>query len=521
MKLKNIFIILGVIASITIVVIFIDVPKEKSMPTFVITETAKYNSLDPLDGDNSQNLPVARMVYSTPIEINADNTLGSRVLETFSYDRSSKTIQWIVRSGITYSDGSTITPEDIAFAVTRMAFTRPQFPLIKLIHGLEPWLKMPSPLKSYPEGIKVIGNKITIELTEDYPHPLFRFCLELFSIIPKKFVNLETNKIIEGSIPTSGYYEIKTSEEKSIVFQQRPGIETIHGKSYPKQIKFLYRDPIEAFKDSKLVSDDTVILSSESLLTRDQIHEIESEFQVNFTPASWFTLMQINPDVTPFQDPVCRLAFAEAFRRNYEKLSSDTSEASVFTKIVSGYKTHKDLLDSASLKLENRIACLTKLSQAKIPVGFYSNTPKIFIDTIIATATELGIELIGPTNYSDRKQEVSEFLNGNSTFLYNRTGFWAMDPTGDIQMLFTPNLHKVLRHYWNDDHLQSLLHNIVRDGVVNLASVDSINSYLFANAKFNVYSHIRRFYASRNKDLVKSLPIGITNPSPWQLFGGH
>jgi ABC-type transport system substrate-binding protein len=147
------------------------------LATFVITETGKFTSLDPLDGDSSQNLPVARMLYATPVEISSDNTLGSHVLESFEYNVEKKSIEWFVRNDLTYSDGSVISADDVAFAVARMAFSRPGFPVIRLIKGLKEWLRSDSPLKSYPEGIKISGNKIMIQLTEDYPHPQFRFCL--------------------------------------------------------------------------------------------------------------------------------------------------------------------------------------------------------------------------------------------------------------------------------------------------------------------------------------------------------
>lgn len=131
MNLRTLLPITGLFAAIVVVATLLIGPsKGNSMSTFVITETSKYTSLDPLDGDSSQNLPVVRMLFATPIEINADNTLESRVLESFAYDRSSKTIQWVVRSGVTFSDGSPITPDDVAFAVARMTFARPQFPLI-------------------------------------------------------------------------------------------------------------------------------------------------------------------------------------------------------------------------------------------------------------------------------------------------------------------------------------------------------------------------------------------------------
>lgn len=37
------------------------------------------------------------------------------------------------------------------------------------------------------------------------------------------------------------------------------------------------------------------------------------------------------------------------------------------------------------------------------------------------------------------------------------SGFWALDPAGDIKMLFTPNMHKLLSPITEDEKLQKLL----------------------------------------------------------------
>ena len=105
--------------------------KENEMNRLIITETTKYSSLDPLDGDKTPNLPVARMIYLTPVQITKDNDLASFVLESFSYDEKTKTINWKVKAGLKYSDGSEITSEDVAFSVARMAHKRPKFPVIE------------------------------------------------------------------------------------------------------------------------------------------------------------------------------------------------------------------------------------------------------------------------------------------------------------------------------------------------------------------------------------------------------
>ncbi len=489
-----------------------------NLPTLVITETGMFTSLDPLEGDSSQNLPVARMIYATPLEMLPDNSLGSRVLESFDYDSRSKTIHWVVKRGLTYSDGSPISTEDVAFAVVRMAFTRPGFPLIKLIVGLDDWLKEEAPLLSRPSGIKFDDQQIWIQLKEDYPHPMFRFGLELFAIIPQRCVDTATNKITCDPLPTSGYYQLVDKGEDRIRFRKRSGKEFIDGKSYAEEIEFQYQDATEAFVQSKSSSKGRVILSSEAKVARSQLKEVQSNFHVGFTPAAWFTILQINPGVAPFDDSNCRRTFAEAFKRNYHKASGELIESSVFTKLVAGYKTNDELVKSQPLPSAIQPECLNRLKGAKVPWGFESSTPQSFAQAVKATVTELGIELSGPTTFASRKEEIENFISGQSAFLYGRTGFWALDPTGDIQMLFTPNLHKGLRHFWDDKKLQSLLGHVVQNGVVNSKAVNEINEYLFSDAKFNVYSHIRRFYASKDQDLIRHLPIGITSPAPWQLF---
>ncbi len=492
----------------------------KGLPTLVITETGIFTSLDPLDADSSQNLPVARMIYATPLEMMPDNSLGSQVLESFDYDAATKTVRWVVREGNTFSNGTPITAEDIAFSVTRMAFARPKFPLIKLIEGIETWVQEAAPLTTYPSGIKVEGNVITIRLTKDYPHPLFRFCLELFSIIPKSCVDLSSNKITCEQIPMSGYYTLVEKGDRKVTFARRSGVSQIQGRSYPNEIQFLYRDAMDAFWGLPLESENTVILSSESKVPKEELAKVASHFHIGYTPAAWFTILQLNPRVHPFSDANCRRLFAEAFRKNHAALSGGPVESSVFTKMVAGYKDQAELQNALQPDSEVLGTCRKKMMGAKVPWGFESSTPDTFSKAIVQTAEGLGIEILGPKKFSSRKDEVENFIAGKSAMMYGRTGFWALDPSGDIQMLFTPNLHKGLQHFWQDEKLQDLLAVVVKDGKVDKNVFDAINAYLFADAKFNVYSHIRRFYASKNENLVRHFPIGITSPSPWQLFEG-
>ncbi|NJM09460.1 MAG: hypothetical protein HC883_00735 [Bdellovibrionaceae bacterium] len=158
---------------------------DKDIAIFIPGRAEKPTSLDPLDADRHENLAVARMVHSTPIEVSVDNTLVSQVLSSFTYDTETRTIRWLVKSGVTYSDGTAITPEDIAFSVARMLHARPNFPVISQIKGTKKWIAQPESLQTFPSGIRVMGNQIEIEFDQPVANPFFRFTLELFSIIPK------------------------------------------------------------------------------------------------------------------------------------------------------------------------------------------------------------------------------------------------------------------------------------------------------------------------------------------------
>ncbi len=175
---------------------------------YVLTNVEEPHSFDPLDADHTNNISTARMIYLTPLEVSDNDKLSSHILASFQYDEAANDATWIVKDGLLYSDNSPVTTEDVAFAVARMAYTRPGFPVIKYIKGLQEWIKSENPLQSYPEGIKVDGNKIEIEFNQAMSEPFYRFCLEIFSIIPKRCVDLKTNKIICDKIPTNGQYSI-------------------------------------------------------------------------------------------------------------------------------------------------------------------------------------------------------------------------------------------------------------------------------------------------------------------------
>lgn len=159
--------------------------------------------------------------------------------------------------------------------------------------------------------------------------------------------------------------------------------------------------------------------------------------------------------------------------------------------------------------------CRDALSKGKVAWGFPESEKDAKFFIALKTALErLGMKSDGGISFNDRKQFADAFADGRIAFYYGGSGFWALDPGGDVQMLFTPDLHKPLQHLSGDAQLQQLIRNLN----ANPESFRELNRFVYADARLNIYTHVRRFFASKNKNLLGEVPFAITSPAPWQVF---
>lgn len=489
---------------------------------YVITETSLPTSFDPLDGDQTQNLSVQRMIYATPVEVDAKGSLQSQVLEIFSYAPETRTMTWTLKTGAKFSDGSAITIEDVAFAVSRMAYTRPKFPVIDKIEGVQDWSKNENALDSNPSGIKISGNKVEIKFDQPVDHPLFRFCLEIFSIIPKSCVDTKTNKVTCDKIPFSGHYALKDQTKSQLYFEMKDS-SSLKGLA-PERIEFEYLLPDQVFSEKFNFDGVTVVQGNEIKLSLEQLKSLKNNFQTSYLPSARIGLTLLNPNFAPFNDHSCRLVYAQAYRQAFESLATVgfKVESSVFTDVLPGYAKSEDLDKAAIAQISEseRSKCIEKLR---------ANPPQWAIvkedaGSIYSIVTEKTFEVLGipkpePKTFDTRKQETEAFIKGEISLLGASTGFWAMDPAGDIQMLLTPNMHKILQFVANDDKTQSLIRSLkVNRETNNPESFKKLNQYIHDQGLFNVFAHVRRFYSSNSLENISDLPVSITSPAPWQVF---
>ncbi len=489
----------------------------------VLTFTQPHSSLDPLDADASNNIRVARMLFSTPIHTSLKDKLESFVLESFSYSPEERRVDLNLKENLFFSDGTPLTEHDIALSITRMLYTRPYFPTIKHIAGKDEWLKEKFPLKSLPKGIKIAPGKISIWYDTPVKHPLFRFTLEIFGIIPSKCIDLEKNIITCSDIPLSGPYKISNKLDKVTDFVLRDDFQKEMTGWMPKKISFIY-DSLDTFIQKNENSNNTeiVLMGLTSEATNSELQKLKDKYFVRFLPKSGMSYLLINNSNPLFKNRICRQLFADRFRATFTKMADkpELSSSSFWPQIVGGYIGDFELTSTRNYSESDINECTAALKFSGVKWGAMSkNKNSFFVQAIKETIKSFGIES-EPILYNDIAKRSDDFNNGYLDIGLYFTGLWPLDPYGDAEMLFSPGMHTQHKAFHNDIHLQTSISTLNSDIPVQQGTeiARELNQYLFQEAMFNVYAHMSTFYASKNANTLKHLPSAVTGAYPWQVF---
>lgn len=480
--------------------------------TYIITESKLPDSFDPLDADSSNNLPVMRMLYSSIIQINASNELFSLVLESFNYNPSNKTITFKVIKNQKFDDETFITPEDIVLPILRVALKNQNFPLIKDIVGIDEWKLLKMPLGKLPRGIKIEGNTIEIQLVKHFINPLFRFCLELFSVIPKKCVDLQSNKLICKMPAGSGFYKIQQTKDNEISFIKRILNSTYNEKVNYDQIKFKYSTLEKQCLSS--ISKNEIVSGNESSLSGFICNNKTNE-QLKWLPASRFGVLLLNPNIPPFNQAKNRRLFSKKVRNYLENNYKDlTIEASIFTKILPGYLNRSQLeQEHFNLKDEHEFKG-KKFYVPKLSQTIHKQTA----ESIIQVARSLEMDIVELDN-APGSESINKFLNNEASFMIGSSGFWAQDPIGDLSMFFSKDLHKPLKFVWQDKKMYELIKEIEdeTDLIAVKIKMENLNRHLQDESLIAPVTHFRRLYITHESIKSLNLPMAVTSPAPWHL----
>ncbi len=479
---------------------------------YVVTETGKPNSFDPLNADKTQNISVMRMLYSSPLSVGSNNSIISYLLETFSYSSKLRTIELIAKENIFYSDGTAITAYDIALAIARVAYFKPDFPVIKDIEGVLRWSKSKAGLRTLPEGIKVEGSKLSIKLSKSHANPLFRLCLEIFSVIPAGHIDLDTGNLIsDRPAPSSGNYIISTQGENEIKFTKNSRLNHTPEHNPYVKINFLYKSLSDVcnFK----IENNTVIAATELDFRSSNCLSKINISQVHWLPSTRFSVLRFNPNDKLFASKEFRQIFSDEVRKSLKLRNPDLLvERGLFSNLLPGHlksdEIHVSPVDRSAFVKQN------------ITLPIVNNSAlQIVYDSIIAAAEKLGMTVNKISNLTN-DEILSKFLNGSIPIIAGASGFWAQDPLGDIAMWFTPNLHPTMKFAWKDERIYkfiSSLENETESENMNLKMRD-FNRYLSEESVLLPVLHFRRLFITAEQVTELNLPQAVTSPAPWQLF---
>ena len=483
----------------------------KNELTIINSEVGLPDSFDPLNADKTQNISAMRLLYSTPLAINYKNELVSHILSKFSYDSDKHRTDFFLKEGLFYEDGQPINALDLALSIARFGYFNPNFPVIKNIKGLNRWANEKAGLKTLPPGILVNNNKVTILFAGYVSQPLFRFCLEIFSIIPASSIDLKTGKLKVEKPPSSGPFLLTERKAEEWIFKLSP------------QFKLSADDP------SNYSTIKIKIGSIESICSRKlEFNEIATGFEMEYLlkgcveshnadtywlPASRFGLLRFNPNVTPFQSAQVRSAFAEAVRSKLKMTNPDLEvERGLFTKLLPGYLPF-DKFEISPIevdKLRDQVLNLPKSTTAA--------SWQIY-KAIGEVAENLGMRVKFQEKNWSADDLVDSFIEGKFSVIYGGSGFWAQDPIGDLSMYFTKNFHKTMTFTWKDEGIYQRLEKI--SSLVDPAEIkfgmEDFNRYITKQSIISPIIHFRRFYITSPSQKLDELPQAVTSPAPWQL----
>jgi hypothetical protein len=117
------------------------------------------------------------------------------------------------------------------------------------------------------------------------------------------------------------------------------------------------------------------------------------------------------------------------------------------------------------------------------------------------------------------EEMVDGFIAGTYPVAVSASGFWAQDPVGDLSMLFTKNLHRVLSFLWNDSEMYKNISELEAEinPVLIKSLMEKFNRHIYDQSLIAPVSHFRRLYISADTTEKLDIPQAITSPAPWQF----
>ena len=486
-------------------------------PTYIVTNSTGYlYSFDPIEGLNLRNSRILRMIHTRLIEPNDEGRYSSRVLKSFAYNSEYKTLVLDVGAS-SFNDGTPITIEDILMTIKRVAFLRPDYPVVSKIAGLKKWLQAKTPLASEPQGIFRDGNKIKIKFTEDVRSPLDKFC-GLFGIIPASSVDINTGKLNVKIPLNAGLYNLSepklndgTKLNGNCYFRLTRHVED---KSLPDVIWIVFMPFANVKNYLPYYHDKVVVCANEIDIERSDYDLITRKMKEFKAPKIMYSFIALDPRTNTFRNIRVRQYFAKVFRETMNELGLNP-EGSICPDEMLGYvplERLNSLIPAFSKKEESDIIDFLRI-HPPVWLAKPNLSYRAFSKIYEAVCDKLKLPKI-PSNISNNLEFQNQWTRAEIPLRIGYSTAGPADPTGDLKMVMTPGLHKILDYITSDSELQSYVQNIQ---YYDEHSHKLFNEFLFKDSRLAIISNYSRVYFSTRDSLILA-PYRKHDPYVWEFF---
>jgi len=315
--------------------------------------------------------------------------------------------------------------------------------------------------------------------------------------------------------PTSGFFKLGNIGANEIEFI-RSEIETAYGKKIPKRIVFEYLPASQVVLRSNTLNECSVIVGNDHYTSPNDLVEVEKKNSVIKGADTSFSFILLNPDLEPFKTKEKRFAFAEEYRKAYAETFPGSSDidGSIFTRILPGYLSYNHLKEHSKTKrVKFSSQDFNRITRATI-----SGSPSVNFELVMDRFSKNLRAENNILNLKSRQEAADQIAAGKLSIFDGYTGFWAFDPIGDLQMLFTPNMHMLLKGVWSNKSFTQELKELeaVRDNEKG-ECLEKINQFLFEDAVFNVIHQIKSYFIYSKLANKGVMAISMSEIAPWML----
>ncbi len=263
---------------------------------FVVDLPTDPASLDPQLQWDPDSYSVYRNIFDNLLTRDSSGKIVPQVATAWTYE-SDTSIVFTIRDGITFQDGSPLTPEDVVFTIQRIT---------------DPAFKSPQ-LSQFDQIVKAeVAGPHEVRLTTRTAYPVLLAQLTKLSIIPKAIVQRVGAAFNQHPVGSGPYSFVSRTQGVTVELAANP---TYWRGKPPFPHVEMHPVPDESTRIADVRTgraDITRILSSDNA---DQLKS-DPQVKVLWTPSERVTMVELNAEDGPTKDVRVREAIAHAIDRD-------------------------------------------------------------------------------------------------------------------------------------------------------------------------------------------------------------